>query len=210
MTLDGDSRNQSGMGYQRSQIIVSLWTAFAPRLATPDMRLKSVPKIFARRVRNLLDRGVGITDDRRAGQKGVFQEYEVADAAELGIGLSLLNAGLPQAEVVGFLRAFQEQIRAHIDSVPTSSVNAEFPHFLIVKPLALNETLRLFGPKPTLKSENLSFFEPIFASSRETLLSVVNDIGKDVNQVILVEIGDLVSSLHNTLPDSVGTHRGRQ
>ena len=62
------------------------------------------------RVRNFLDRGIGITTDRRAGQKGVFQEYEVEDAVKSGIGLSMQNAGMPQSEIVGFLLGSQEAV----------------------------------------------------------------------------------------------------
>src|ERR1700683_250154 len=114
------------MGYQRSQIISALWAAFAGPFFTA-VPLKAVPKKFVRRVGNLLDRGIGITPDRRAGQKGVFQEYEMADAAELGIGLSLLNVGLPQLEVISFLLACREQIREGISAVPLSSYGASFP-----------------------------------------------------------------------------------
>ena len=122
------------MGYQRAQIILSLWAAFAPRSWAPGMPLKNVPKVFVRRVRNFLDRGVGITADRRAGQN-VFQEYDVEDAVELGIGLSLQNAGMPQSEIVRFLLVFQQEPRKPrrfadcmvVDAVPRNrSAEAEF------------------------------------------------------------------------------------
>jgi len=198
------------MSYQRAQIIVSLWAAFAPRSWTAGMRLKNVPKVFARRVRNFLDRGVGITADRRAGQKGIFQEYEVEDAVELGIGLSLQNAGMPQSEIVAFLRGFRGVIRTHVRSMPTSSVRAIFPHFLIVTPHALNETIRLFGPQPKINfGDDLAFFEPKFVATKEEWRSLADEIGQPSAASIVVEIGDLVSRLHSTLPDSVTLPRGK-
>jgi hypothetical protein len=198
------------MSYQRAQIIVSLWAAFAPRSWAPGMALKNVPKVFVRRVRNFLDRGVGITADRRAGQKGVFQEYEVEDAVELGIGLSLQNAGMPQSEIVAFLLSFQEVIRAHVRSMPASSVGAIFPHFLIVTPHALSETIRQFGPQPSLIFGSLPFFEPKFVTRKEEWQSLYEEIGWPSTASIVVEIGNLVSSLHSTLPRSATLQRGRQ
>jgi hypothetical protein len=198
------------MSYQRAQIIVSLWSAFAPRSWTPGMPLKSVPKVFVRRVRNFLDRGIGITSDRRAGQKGVFQEYELEDAVELGIGLSLQNAGMPQSEIVAFLRGFQEVIRTRIRLMPTSSVGANFPHFLIVTPHALNETVRPFGPQPKLSFGSLPFFAPKFVATKAEWRSLADEIGSPLPASIVVEIGDLVSHLHSALPRSAALQRGRQ
>jgi hypothetical protein len=200
------------MGYQRAQIILSLWAAFAPRSWAPGMPLKNVPKVFVRRVRNFLDRGVGITADRRAGQQGVFQEYDVEDAVELGIALSLQNAGMPQSEIVTFLLVFQQVIRAHIRTMPTSSVNAEFPQFLIVTPHAISETIRQFGPQPELNAWGgaVAFFEPKFVATKEEWKSLAEEIGWPSAASIVVEIGDLVSSLHSTLPQSGALQRGRQ
>ena len=90
------------MLYQRAQVISALWSAFvvAGPFTVAVVPLKRVPKTFVRRVGNLLDKGVGITPEKRSGKKGIFQEYSVDDAIELGIGLSMLNVGLPQSEVV--------------------------------------------------------------------------------------------------------------
>src|SRR5271165_2356054 len=150
------------MSYQRTQLILALWSAFAPRSWAPSMSLKDVPKVFVRRVGNFLDRGIGITADRRAGQKGVFQGYEVEDAVELGIALSLQNAGVPQTEIVQFLLGSQDVIRTHLRSMPTSSAGAKFPHFLVVNPHALSETIRPFGARPRVMRGELAFFEPKF------------------------------------------------
>jgi hypothetical protein len=197
------------MSYQRAQIIISLWAAFAPRSWVPDMPLKNVPKVFVRRVRNFLDRSIGITADRRAGQKGIFQAYEVEDAVELGIGLSLQNAGMPQSEIVSFLLGFQEVIRTHVRLMPTSSVGAPFPHFLIVTPHALSETLRRFGRQPNLRPGGLAFFEPRFAATNKDWQLLAQD-WRSSSASIVIEIGDLVSSLHNTLPQCGTLQRGRQ
>jgi hypothetical protein len=129
---------------------------------------------------------------------------------ELGIGLSLQNAGMPQSEIVSFLRGFQEAIRTHVRAMPTSSVGAEFSHFLIVRPHALNETLRLWGPLPALDFGNLAFFEPKFVATRDEWQSLANDIGWPSAASIIIEIGDLVSSLHSALPESAAVQRGRQ
>jgi hypothetical protein len=197
------------MSYQRAQIILSLWSAFAPRSWTPGMPLKNVPKVFVRRVRNFLDRGVGITADRRAGQKGVFQEYEAEDAVELGIGLSLQNAGMPQSEIVTFLLGSQDAIRTHVRSMPISSVGAIFPHFLIVTPHALSETLRQFGrPQPNVNLGNLPFFEPKFVATKEDWRLLAQSWPSAAS--IVIEIGDLVSRLHDALPQCATLQRGRQ
>jgi hypothetical protein len=198
------------MSYHRSQIILGLWSAFARKSWTRGMLLKNVPKVFVRRVCNFLDLGIGITADRRAGQKGVFQEYEIDDAVELGIGLSLQNAGMPQSEIVAFLRGSQEAIRTHIRSMPTSSVGARFPHFLIVTPHALSETIRQHGPQPRLNLGRLPFFEPRFVATKKDWLSLAEDLGSPSAASIVVEIGDLISSLEDALPRSAAVQRGRQ
>ena len=177
-------------------------------IVAPDMPLKNVPKVFVRRVRNFLDRGIGITADRRAGQKGVFQEYEIEDAVELGIGLSLQNAGMPQSEIVAFLLGSQEVIRTHVRSMPTSSVGALFPHFLVVTPHALSETIRQFGRQPNLKPGSLAFFEPKFVATKKEWRLLA--LGWSSAASIVIEIGDLVSSLHDTLPQCATLQRGRQ
>jgi hypothetical protein len=198
------------MSYQRAQIILSLWSAFAPRSWTAGMPLKTVPKVFVRRVRNFLDRGIGITADRRAGQKGVFQEYEIEDAVELGIGLSLQNAGMPQSEIVAFLLGSQDVIRTHVRSMPTSSVGAIFPHFLIVTPHALSETIRQFGPQPNVRLGNLPFFEPKFVATKGDWQLLADEIGWPSAASIVIEIGDLVSNIRDALPQSETLQRGRQ
>jgi hypothetical protein len=200
------------MSYHRAQIILSLWTAFGPPSLPLGIPLKNVPKVFVRRVRNLLDRGVGITVDRRAGQKGVFQEYEVEDAVEMGIGLSLQDAGMPQSEIVALLLEFQQIIRTHVRSMPTSDVNTEFPHFLVVTPHGLSETIRQFGPQPELGAwgEKLAFFKPKFVATREAWQSFADEIGWPSAASIVIEIGGLVSKLHSALPQSAAAQRGRQ
>jgi hypothetical protein len=198
-----------GVSYQRAQILRSLWAAFEPRSYSPRMPLKNIPKVFTRRVRNLLDRGVGITADRRAGQKGVFQEYEIEDAVELAIGLALQNAGVPQSELVRFLLSFQEVIRAHVRSMPTQLARGQFPHFLIVTPHAMPETIRLFGLQPKGGWDGaVAFFEPKFVRTKREWLSLAK--GWRSTASIVVEIGDLVSSLHSTLPKWEASLRGRQ
>jgi hypothetical protein len=198
------------MSYHRAQLILSLWAAFAPRSWTPQMALKNVPKVFVRRVRNFLDRGVGITADRRSGQKGVFQDYEFEDAAELAIALSLQNAGMPQSDIVRFLLGFRDVIRPHLRSMPSSSVHSKFPHFLVVTPHALSETLRRFGPKPRLTLGELAFFEPSFVSTAKEWQSLARLIGEPASASIVVEIGYLVSILHYALPRCATSQRGRQ
>jgi len=198
------------MSYQRAQLILALWSAFTSHSFAPTISLKAVPKVFVRRVRNFLDRGVGITADRRAGQKGVFQDYEVEDAVELGIALSLQNAGMPQTEIVQFLSAYQDVIRTHLRAMPTSSVGAEFPHFLVVTPHALSETIRPFGPQPRVTRGELAFFDPKFVSTKEEWQALANAIGWPAAASIIVEIGNLVSSLHDALPQLAPSQRGRK
>ena len=199
-----------GVSYQRAQILRSLWAAVEPRSYSRRMPLKNIPKVFTRRVRNLLDRGVGITGDRRAGQKGVFQEYEMEDAVELAIGLALQNAGVPQSELVKFLLSFQEVIRAHVRSMPTQLPRGQFPHFLIVTPHAMAETIRLSGPQPKGGWNGaVGFFEPKFVRTRRDWLSLAKG-WRSSSASIVVEIGDLVSSLHSTLPKWTTSPRGRQ
>jgi len=198
------------MSYQRAQLILALWSAFAPRSWAPSMPLKNVPKVFVRRVRNFLDRGAGITADRRAGQKGVFQDYEVEDAVELGIAVSLQNAGMPQTEIVQFLSAYQDVIRTHLRSMPTSSVGAKFPHFLVVTPHALSETIRPFGPQPKVTRGELAFFDLKFVSTVKEWQALADSIGWPAAASIVVEIGNLVSSLHDALPQLAPSQRGRK
>ena len=200
------------MSYQRAQIIVALWAAFGPPSLPLSIPLKLVPKVFVRRVRNFLDRGVGITVDRRARQKGVFQEYEVEDAIELGIGLSLQDAGMPQSEIVDFLLGFQKIIRTHIRSMPTSVEPKQFPHFLIVTPHGLAETIRQFGPQPELNAwgEKLAFFKPKFIKTEVEWRSFAGKIGWPSAASIVIEIGGLATSLHIKLPKSESLQRGRQ
>lgn len=49
------------MPLQRSQLISALWTALAGPFFRVVVPVKEIPKPFARRVGNLLDKGVGVT-----------------------------------------------------------------------------------------------------------------------------------------------------
>ncbi len=179
------------------------------------MRLRLVPKPFTRRIRHFLDKGVGIEPNRRAGQKGIFQEYEIYDAVELGIALSIQNVGLPQLETTQYVLRFRDELRSHVKLMPTtnlpdSSGVSPFPDFLIVKPLALNETVRQFGEYPALRVGDISFFPPEFIATKEQWHKLAfHEIGPGSERVV-IDLGSLVSSLNSTLPEIPRSKRGRQ
>ena len=221
LTFNAKTPKSCAMAYQRGQVLLALWAARAGHLGlptsspltwTPLSSVKALPKTFVRRAGNLLDRGVGITDDRRAGQHGIFQEYEIEDVVELGIGLSLLNAGVPQSETVKFILRFRKEIRDYIAAMPRSTVDSSFPHLLIVEPLAWNETLRLFDKQPELRSDKyLSFYAPEFVSNEGGWVALAKKkLGHRSSERIVIEIGDLVSFLNDELSKTESAPRGRR
>lgn len=197
------------MSYQRAQIIPALWTAFAGHFRIPTVPLKLVPKKFVRRVGNFLDRGIGITPDRRAGQKGVFQEYELEDVVELGVSLSLQNIGLPQSDIVSFVLNFREAIRTQISSAPLSP-DRTFPRILVVQPRGLEETQRAHGPMPKFGFSGIPFYEPVFINDARHWESFATEIGNISNGRIVIDIGDLVTSINLGLASAESSNRGRQ
>ncbi len=196
------------MRYQRSQVIPALWKALAGPFTVAAVPMKSIPKPFVRRVGNLLDKGVGVAPENRAGRKGVFQEYSVEDVLELGIGLSMLNVGLPQADVIGYLLNFREEIRNQAGIVPPETWG-RFPNFLVVRPRALNEISRQHRALPE-RSGQVSFFKPEFVSDEKGWGLLAKGIGLQTGELILIEIGDLVVKIRGALAETRAGNRGRQ
>ena len=191
--------------YQRAQLISALWSAFAISgpFTVAVVPLKRVPKKFVRRVGNLLDKGVGITPEKRSGQKGIFQEYGIDDAIELGIGLSMLNVGLPQSETVTYLTRFREELRRQIAAL----YGAPSPYFLVVRPKALRDTARLYVPLPERVSDRMDFWEPSFVGDQDAL---AKEMEGPTAELILIEIGRLARRLQQALPETRTSNRGRQ
>ena len=117
------------------------------------------------------------------------------------------NVGLPQAAVIAYVIGFREEIRNHIAVVPTVA-EGNFPHFLVVRPRALNEISRLHRALPEHHGK-ISFFKPEWARDAKGLLEVADNIGLPTNELILVEIGDLVVKIHAALADTRTVSRGR-
>jgi hypothetical protein len=77
--------------------------------------------------------------------------------------------------------------------MPTSSVGVIFPHFLIVTPYALSETIQQFGRQPPVQVGDLAFFEPKFVATGKDWQSIALDWRSAAS--IVIEIGGLISSL---------------
>jgi hypothetical protein len=198
------------MAYQRGQVVSALFTAFAGPFLIGAVPLRNVPRTFVRRVGNLLDNGIGIEPERRAGQKGTFQEYSEGDAVELAVALSMQNVGLPQAEIVRYLMAFRPDIRKQIALIPESAWGQSFPRFLIIRPFALGETLRQHRGLPELRGGPIAYFRPEFVSDWASWKALAEEIGKPTGQLILIEIGDLVPKLRYGLERTEISKRGRR
>jgi hypothetical protein len=200
------------MLYQRAQVVSALWSAFviAGPFTVSPVPLKPVPKTFVRRVGNLLDKGVGITPEKRAGKKGVFQEYSAEDVIELGIGLSMLNVGLPQSAAVFYLTSFRDELRRQIATLPAATVGKFPPRFLVVRPRALRDSATLYVPLPERNSDGVDFFRPSFVCDWDTWTALAMEMeGGPTNELILIEIGELARRLHQTLPETRISNRGR-
>lgn len=120
----------------------------------------------------------------------------------------MLNAGLPQADVVGYLLMFREEMRRRIAVVPSEAA-ARFPHFLVVRPRALNEISRQHRSLPQ-RPNQISFFEPEFVSDEKAWARLAEEIGRLTNELTLIEIGDLVAKIYDALERTQTLSRGRQ
>jgi hypothetical protein len=107
----------------RAQLMWSLWTLTAGRKPDRHWRLDEIPKLFLRRAGNLIEFGVGLEPVDRAGQRGVDNSYSLVDATELGLGLDLMQVGLPQGEVAEFVAHNRKTIRNFIDRIDTNAEN---------------------------------------------------------------------------------------
>src|ERR1700722_2996437 len=153
------------MDFKRSQIIWALWHSFAPRIL-PRRGLAEIPPVFARRVTKLIDLGVGLPTQGRVGQKGKDQFYEADAIFELGIGLDLLDLGLPQSEVASYLSAFGPQLRDKARSLPRQPKADANPEFLIVRPQVIAETARSWELAPAFSGPRIPFHPPEFVTGK--------------------------------------------
>ena len=78
-------------------------------------------QIFVRRANNLLERGVGIEEADRAGQRGVDNDYSLTDAVKLGLGLDLMTLAWPQSEIAEFLAKNKRLLRNRIEGIDTKA-----------------------------------------------------------------------------------------
>ena len=98
-----------------------------------------------------------------------------------------------------FLSVFRDEIRKEITSIPISPIGSE-PHFLVIRPHGLTESSRTFPLMPTsIFGERLEFFRPVFVKGLREFASLAESISGFTRERIVIEIGDLVSMLNQTL-----------
>lgn len=121
----------------------------------------------------------------------------------------MLNVGLPQSDVVGYLLMFRDDVRGHIAIVPTVAEEGEFPRFLVVRPRAFDEISRQHRALPQ-RPNQISFFPPEFVSDKEGWAALAREIGLPTTELVLIEIGDLVTKIHAALAETQTATRGRR
>ena len=96
-----------------------------------------IPSAFVKRVTPLIELGVGVRPEDRAGQHGLDHDYDELGAFELYLGLKLLDHGVPRAEAADFVLVYRDKI--------TPVVNRIFEHsqdhrvFMVLRPNLLTE-----------------------------------------------------------------------
>jgi hypothetical protein len=127
-------------GYRRGQVEWALWRSFI--ISTPSADKTSVPKVFAIRIKRLLeiDRDPDLIGDKKQPEAayafnpgptaaGVETAYSPVDAFCLATGLDLLDAGFKQRDVVFLMRHLRTELEAGFDRMlrPPSLLSRQPP-----------------------------------------------------------------------------------
>jgi hypothetical protein len=186
--------------WKRGQVVWALWrTSTGPAVPrTPS----AVPKFFARRVAKVIELGVPFDAEQRPGRPGTDLEFSLTDAAEIGIALDLLDVGLPQLEVAQSLKIHRVPIRAAIEAVQPADAGTFllFPSRMVV-PAALHRG-NPFAP---------AIGEPVVVQGASALLAELSRLSGLDRKRIVIEIGDLVERLGQSLAMAIALliRRGR-
>ena len=150
------------------------------------------------------------------GKTGTDQEYETSDILEIGVGLSLMNAGVPQLEAAQLLIRFREQIRPQLDRVLAQTPSRAEPLILVLKPRALMQAMmicevRSRGGRP---DPDFPFHEPMFIwglGDATTWPNLVRHYmsGRE-RELIMIGVHDLAAIVSQYLRDAPEVRRGRQ
>jgi hypothetical protein len=90
--------------FKKGQVVNAIWRAFT-------QRDEAVPPAFSAKIKKLAELGVPLTDQERAGHPGIDNAYNPYQAFELGVALSLLDAGFKQGEAAIFVKHVRQDLR---------------------------------------------------------------------------------------------------
>lgn len=189
---------RDGMAWRRGQVIWSLWNLYAGERKGSPWSLREVPTPFSRRVIRLIEFGVGIRPEAKAGQRGIDQEYDLEGVVELAIGLDLMDFSWPQTEVADYLIHERQTIRAAIKSKSDRLL-------LWIKPRPLR-----YRAYNELMESKLLFAEPIFTSNVERDGRILRDLDALNRGYLVLELGGTVKALDHFLSVAPEMRRGRR
>jgi len=205
------------MEFKRSQAIWAIWNVAAgPFLVTPP--LSRVPKSFGRRITNLIDHGAGLPREKRSGQKGIDQVYEVDDVLELAVAFELFDLGLPQADVGAFCTTFRRELRKMFAAIPDKyelpknyEQAAASAARLVIRSRVSKDTLRRFKQTPEMMYAPTAFYPPLLARGDDELIPALTKVsaGAGVEKGIIIGIDILKQQLMHLLSGAPEVRRGR-
>jgi hypothetical protein len=189
---------------KRAQIMWSIWNLTVGRKSDRHWRLDELPKVFVRRANNLLERGVGIEEADRAGQRGVDHDYSLVDATELALGLDLMTLAWPQSEVAEFIAKNRRLLRNRIDGIDTK---------------ANNRTLLWIFPSPEFSpvlaayeqaKPSLFYYVPQITTSEAEEQRQLGLFSVAARNRVVIDIGAIKLCLEENLAVAPVVRRGRQ
>ena len=199
------------MSFKRAHAVGAQWASFSGSYLVP--KPGDAPSVFVRRVNKLIELGVGVPAERRTGKIGTDQEYEPADVLEIGVGLSLMNAGVPQREARDILVAYRNTIRPHLDRALAQALPPKETIILVLKPRGFPQSQKIRElRKDKLRSvPAFPFYEPkVIWGSAVTWKQFAADLSGRERELILIGLHDLAAVVSQYLKDAPPVRRGRQ
>ncbi len=222
--------------YKRNQVAWAIWQALDRGHRTSD----EVPSEVNNMLRRLIDvdRNLSVTPraheawkhcfafvEGRPQGRGSENRYRLADVVTLWIGVQFLAAGLPQTEIIEFLRALRPQLNDAVNKIHqeyAGQINMAAKEkresarrfrnleFLSAKDhvYVLTQTVAHYGVltkdtrRDQTKISNICW-------GREDLLEFIEAYVPRDKRLVLVEIANVVLSLAYFLAISLITKRGR-
>jgi hypothetical protein len=184
MSLQGVAKTRNM--YRRAQIIRALWSAwFKGRTGTLGASPTGAPhKTFERRVRNLLERGIGLP--------AVANIYLPKDAAELALAIALADITMPESEITAFIHSYRADLRAFMSAAAAVDLG-----LLVIRPQPVEQPEDIFRRYPEIGAGRAEFARPLFLTDQAQWAA----LGKNFGAGLIVDLAALVKNLRFALEE---------